>query len=510
MSKTDYYEVDVEPGSYRSNLDFDAIEKRLMEKLDLMSKASTNLAVAKEMLSNAQADSQRALDKTPLTDDEYKDILASEFRLSSRLGVPDPQQVNSNVRARISAIQGKHAFDLAISKNAVSAAKIARAIATLDGSATAKIILDAAVDIAGEYLDIVGSGEKEAFSHSDAIRIHKDIVKDYQTAANTAAKSFTSELATLLGKVSFGILFHQAQNGISDLGERDDANPLERNALYEHKGTFEWAGEKAINRLYEYAKNSPVHIKTIISQQFSKYYQHRSEQPGKTDGLRLPKMAGWLRELGTPWLKVSEVFQNASAKSPEKLKQEVIQTLNVARAASLDVEIPHRLVDMISKRCRNPERMGTHTTALFPHGRFIDTVSGKSPSFSPTRQVVNADIAQIDEELHLCEFILTREALSHPERKDQLDQLKTFIAEFRGDLKQITDVDSVNFEMRMAATPADFSDLRKCILRDVKAQQDDRIAAKVCEMQSSRFDPGLTGTLSDGDRLPITRSPGPR
>ncbi|MCS4089968.1 hypothetical protein [Rhizobium sp. BK176] len=496
MPKDETYNVDAKPGSFRTNLDFDAVEKRLMEMLDTMSIASTNLAIAKEMRSNAKADSRRALDKTPLSDAEYKDIIDAEFRLSSRLGTPDPQQVFSNSRARISAIQGQQAPDLSDAKIKSSAAKIGKVAGTLvvDPSGV-KAFLDAGMDLWSEIVNIRDALKKDAFSPADAVKMHDLIVNEYQKAADDASSSFTNEISILVGKVSFGILRHQAQNGISGLGD-DVENPLERNALNQHKESFELAGERAIKRLYDYAAKSPLHIKATISQKFSEQFKRSAgSSPEKREGLRVvDAKARWLSDLSAPSFSAKKAFEQASATSPEKLKQDVKDTIDVVKAASLDVEIPHRLVALISKTYRSRKSVGINPTALFPHSKFIDIVGGRPSSFAPVNQAITVDLSQIDEELQLCEMILAKEAISHPLRKDEFDETKADIASVRADMKQIIDVDSVTIEMGMDATSGHFANLRKSILRDVKAQEEDRIAARMLQMHSSRSD----ADLSDG------------
>lgn len=487
MAKTDY-RVDVRPGAFRANIDFDAAEKSVMDKLDKLSTALTHVDIAKTMLAHFESDIRRAKSKKPLSDEELARLRGEEFELGERLGNLDPQQANANIKARISTIQGKQVHDLGTAKAAVGGAKVLLALPKLASPEA----VQALADIAGEFIGITEIFQKQAYSTEDALKTLKENVTQFHKIADKAAAAVTSELSNVVGKVAFGVVRHQGQNARMDLSNHG-ASKAEANVLTQHKDSFELAGERAIKRLYGHAEKAPQHIKVLVSRSFN---NATSAVTKNSDGLEIATKAKWLGALDAPSFKMDKAFQKAAVASSDTLRKDVADTLKMARAASLDIEIPHRLVSVISKKFRSSKQPGLEPTVLFRHEQFISVASSCGQGGAPTNQTSSTEVAQagishVLEELELCDVILTRELLSDTERADQIQQAKTGIEDIRADLKQVVDADSVAVTRGKDASPEYFSDLRKGIHRDLNDQREDRISAKLFErMQASSLEFG--------------------
>jgi len=476
---TKNYTVDARPGSFRSNLDFEKVKAIVTENLNEMVTNVRNLHIAQEMVKIAEADGRRAKDRSPLSEEEIAEMRDSERSLMSDLGMIDPHRIAFRLTERVSAIKREQSRDLTKAKIGSSVAKILAGSATILADNTGLIATATnSANIGGEFVSIMDALRDENLSIAERTAILKSSADMYREVSDNSVKSFTENLQNFMEDVAYGVLRHQGQNARTYLVQHGKT-PKEGNALAEHDDEFGRAGEAAINRLHDHAAAASGWVKALLSKSFNNARKALPKERAHAPGIDIVTKSHWLSNLASPSYPIARDVSKECVESPDRLREEVLGLVSVGRLASLDIEIPHRMVRLISDRYRSGEDSVFDPTVLFNHSHFIQLARSYGTEdvtnrWTPVIKDVRASTKWIDEELQLCDLVLEREGLGAPKRADQIDSARRDIGKLRDELDRIVGINYVHLRMGMTAGIGHYANLRKEILGDVKTQETER------------------------------------
>jgi hypothetical protein len=219
--------------------------------------------------------------------------------------------------------------------------------------------------------------------------------------------------------------------------EVDATNSAARHALRAHNDPVETAAEKATNGLYSHFAAGGNPMLSMVQMA-----THRVTQVERcaANPFQLMQKAGWLanghQSSTSPKEIVAGLVEDAVQKGPDTVKRQLNRDAAMLRAAVMELQIPQKHAQMVSRRYGPQETHAPNVTVLFEDQRFRSSVKDilaanpnavRSPP--PTTPQSLVMITHLQEELDLAKDMIVREGLMNPKLQKACGQDITTIKE---------------------------------------------------------------------------------